>query len=306
MIITLTGTNNFLRQTELEKLVADFLDKHGDMAIDRLDGEEVEYQKIYDSLTSLPFLTTKKLIVFKSPMANKAFVDNAEKLLSDLPDSTDVILVEPKFDKRLTVFKFLKAATDFREFNELDVNGLIRWLTEYVRQQEGSLGAADARFLVERVGTNQELLKNEIDKLLLYDPKIVHETIELLIEPLPQSTIFELLDAAFAGNTKKAQQLYVEQRALKVEPQQIIAMLAWQLHVLAIIKTAGERTTDQIASQAKINPFVVRKSSAIASKLTLVELKKLIQAALTLDIRLKSESIDPDEALQLFLLSLSS
>src|SRR3546814_19438404 len=61
----------------------------------------------------------------------------------------------------------------------------------------------------------------------------------------PQSTIFELLDAALSGNTRRALELYEEQRSMKVEPQQIIAMLAWQLHVLAVVKAAGERRSEE-------------------------------------------------------------
>jgi DNA polymerase-3 subunit delta len=81
--------------------------------------------------------------------------------------------------------------------------------------------------------------------------------------------------------------------------------VAWQLHVLAVIKTAGERTVDEIAREAKLNPFVIRKSISTARQITLSDLKKRIREALALDIRLKSEVIDADEALQLFLLRVS-
>ena len=159
---------------------------------------------------------------------------------------------------------------------------------------------------MERVGANQQLLSNELDKLLLYDANISRRTIDVLTDPTPQSTIFQLLEAAFAGNSKRALQLYAEQRALKVEPVQIIAMLTWQLHVLAIIKTAGDRSIDVIAQEAKLNPFVVRKSQAIAQSLTLTELKKLVTDLLKIDTASKRTNLDPDEALQHYLLALAS
>ncbi len=70
----------------------------------------------------------------------------------------------------------------------------------------------DAKYLVMRVGANQQTLSNELAKLLSYDKAITRQTIDLLTEQTPQSTIFELLDAAFAGNSKKAMELYAEQR----------------------------------------------------------------------------------------------
>jgi DNA polymerase-3 subunit delta len=301
----LTGENVFGLKRELDRLVADFLRDHGDMGLERLDGEEASFERLQEALQSLPFLASRKMVVLRSPSVNKQFAENVENLLSDLPETTDVILVEPKLDKRLSYYKFLKKATDFREFASLDRAGLSRWLAETAKEQGGSLGVTDAGYLVDRAGANQQLLAGELDKLLLYNAKITRQNIDLLTEAAPQSTIFELLEASFAGSEKRANELYAEQRAMKVEPQQIIAMLAWQLHVLALIKAAGERAPDQIAREARLNPFVVRKSSAIARKLSLGSLKRLIAELLEIDVRLKREPLDADEALQQYLLKLS-
>jgi DNA polymerase III delta subunit len=305
MTLTLTGENSFGLQRELHQLTAAFVVEQGELALERIDGQEASLDQMREALTGLPFLASKKLVVLRAPGANKQFAEQAEQLLSELPDTNDVIIVEPKVDKRLSYYKFLKKSTDFREFPELDQNGLARWLTEVVKTQNGSLSSSDARYLVERIGANQQLLSNELEKLLLYDTKITRQTIDLLTDPAPQSTIFQLLEAAFAGQTKRALDLYAEQRAQRVEPQQIVAMLTWQLHVLAIIKTAGERSADQIAKEARLNPFVVRKSQGITRKLALPELKKLIAELLQIDTKSKRTSLDIDEALQHYLLTLS-
>lgn len=305
MVITLTGENNFGLQRALAQITGAFVEEHGNLALERLDGQEADFEKIREALTGLPFLAGKKLVVLRSPSTNKQFTEQAEQLLSELPETTDAIIVEPKLDKRLSYYKFLKKQTDFREFPELDVDGLSRWLGEAAKARSGSLSAGDARYLVERAGAKQQLLFNELDKLLLYDPKVTRQTIDLLTEPAPQSTIFQLLEAAFAGNAKRALELYAEQRALKVEPAQIIAMLAWQLHVLAVIKTAGQRSSAAIAGEARINPYVVQKSQSIARDLSLSRLKKLVGDLLKIDVASKSTAIDSDEALQHYLLALA-
>src|SRR5665213_39828 len=258
MIVTLTGENSFGLQAALKQMVKTFVDEHSDLALERIDGQEAEFERIREALTGLPFLAARKMVVLRSTGTNKQFVEKFEQLFNEISETTDLILVEPKLDKRLSYYKFLKKQTDFREFPELDSNGLARWLSEVAKAVDGSLSSADARYLVERVGTSQQLLSNELEKLLLYDSNISRRTIDLLTEPTPQSTIFQLLEAAFAGRTKTALQLYAEQRAQKVETPQIIAMLAWQLHILAIVKTAGDRSADEIASQSRLNPFVVR------------------------------------------------
>ena len=242
----------------------------------------------------------------RRPSANKEFIDKAEELLSGVPETTDVVIVEPKLDKRLGYYKLLKKATDFREFKELDPGGLARWLVDEANTKDGKISSSDANYLVQRVGANQQLLANELEKLLLHDAQISRQSIDLLTEATPQSTIFELLEAAFAGNTKRTMQLYKEQRQLKVEPPQIVAMLAWQLHVLALIKAARDRSADAIAGEAKLSPYVVKKSQSIARKLTIAELKTLISDLLDIDVRSKKVGLDADEALQNYLLKLAS
>lgn len=293
-------------KAELDKLVGQFVKTYTDMGLQRFDGEESEFDQIREAIESLPFLASKKLVVLRNPGANKEFIEKVEALLGALSDITDVIIYEPKLDKRSVYYKYLKKTTEYKEFNELDEYGLAKWLIEQAKFQGGSLESSDAKYLVERLGVNQLMLSNELDKLVAYDLKITRESIDLLTEPTPQSTIFQLLDAAFAGNAKRALSIYQEQRASKVEPQQIIAMLAWQLHVLALIKTAGGRSDAEIASEAKISPYVVGKSRQIANNLSLPKLKQLVSQLLDLDIKLKTTAIDADDALQAYLLSLSS
>jgi len=306
VITTLTGENAFGLGEELRKLTAAFLAEHDEFGLERVDGEEAEYGRIAETLTSLPFLADRKLVVLRKPSANKEFIDKAEELLAGVPDTTDVVIVEPKLDKRLSYYKLLKKQTDFREFKELDPGGLARWLVAEAGEKGGKLSSADANYLVQRVGANQQLLANELEKLLLHDAQITRQSIELLTIATPQSTIFELLEAAFAGNAKRTMQLYREQRQLKVEPPQIVAMLAWQLHVLALIKAARDRSAEQIAGEAKLSPYVVKKSQGIARKLTIAQLKTLVADLLDIDVRSKRVGLDTDEALQNYLLKLAS
>lgn len=305
MIVSLVGTNAQQIDAELSALVSTFVDHHGDLSLEKIDCEEVDVSRIIESLQSLPFLSEKKLVVLRQPSKNKSFLEQAEQYFGEVADSTDVIIVEPKLDKRLSYYKFLKTSTDFREFGELDQPALVNYLVKRAKEQNAEISVADARYLIERVGTDQQLLTNELDKLVTFQPVVTRQSIDLLTEANVQSSIFELLDSAFAGSKKRVARLYQEQLAQNVEPQQIIAMLAWQLHVLAIIKSAGQKPAQQIASEAKLNPYVVSKSQNIARGLSISEVKKLISELRELDQRSKTGSIDLGEALQTYLLGLN-
>jgi len=305
MKVTLTGPNYYVLKSELDSLVNTFVKEAGELALERLDGGEATHERLAEAIQSLPFLASKKMVLLTSPSAQKTFAEDIEKLLGSVPNTTDLVIVEPKLDKRSVYYKTLKSQTDFREFNELDARQLSNWLVQNAREQGGQISASDAMYLVERIGLNQQLLGKELEKLLIFSPDVTRESVDLLTDRTPQSTIFELLDSAFSGKTARMLDLYNEQRSQKVEPQQILSLLAWQLHVLALVKTAGERTPEQISKEAGVNPFVVRKTIAIAKKLPYKKAKKIIHDASELDLKMKTKNIDADDALQHYLISIS-
>lgn len=305
MITTLTGDNGFLVRQTLDKQVAAYLKNNDELGLERLDGEEASFERLQEAMLATPMFASNKLVVIKNADKNKELLEQFEHIFDAIPETTEVILVIPKVDKRAKYAKVLQKKTDYQEFGAVDSPNLARWLVDTAKQKQATISLSDAQYLVERVGTNQAILGQEIDKLILHDSKITREIIDNLTEPTPQSTVFELLDAAFAGNTAKALRLYEEQRRLKVEPLAILGMIAWQLHILAIVATAKDKNQAEVAKEARIHPFVINKSKATLRKLSFSRLKQLIEDALTLDIRLKSESIEADDALKHYLLSLA-
>lgn len=304
MIVTLCGGNNYLLRRRLNEITKGFIKEYGDLAVEKFDGSEVELQPIIDTVQSLPFLATRKLVVVRELSANKTSAENVEKLIAAVGDSTELVFVEPRPDKRSVYFKTLKSKTQLEEFNEMDGHGLARWLTNEATRQGGKLSIADANYLVERVGANQMLLSNELDKLLTYDIQITRQNIDLLTEPTPQSKVFDLLDAAFSGRKQKALELYQDQRAQQVEPQAILAMIAWQLNIIAIAKAADGKSLGQVSKDSGISEYPLRKAQAAASKLSDTEINRLVEEALDIDRRSKTTVIDLDEALKTYITTL--
>jgi DNA polymerase III delta subunit len=198
----------------------------------------------------------------------------------------------------------LKAKTQYEEFSEMDARELARWLSAEAKKQGGQLTLADANYLVERVGSGQQLLASELNKLITYDPKVSRENIDRLTEKTPQSKVFDLLDAAFAGDKERALELYDEQRAQKVEPQFIMAMVAWQLKLLALAKAGGNKSSQQIAKDAGLSPYPVMKAQNLARKIDDERLRRMIAEALEIDQKGKTKNIDLDEALKTYLVTL--
>lgn len=305
MITTLAGENRFMVQAEIDQAVTKFLDQYDELGIERIDGDEATFERIQESILGLPFFTTNKLVIIRSADSNKQFLDSLEHIISTVPETTDVILVIPKVDKRAKYSKILQKSTEYKDVSMHDARSLAKWLVDTAKQENAQLSMNDAQYLVDRVGTNQAILHHELEKLILRDPNITRKTIDEMTDLLPQSTVFELLDAAFSGNHKRAMALYEEQRKLKVEPLAILGMIAWQLHILAIVASAKGKSPSDIAKEAKVHPFVVNKSANVLRHLSYAQLKDLISRTLALDIRLKSQPIHADDALQHLLLTIN-
>jgi DNA polymerase III delta subunit len=306
MIITLSGSNHFMINNELKNIINGFVENNSDMAVEQIDGSESDLQAITESFSNLSFLTPNRLIILKRGSGNKQFIDSAEKLIDNVPSTNTVVIVEPNIDKRLGYYKALKKLTDFKNYDELEFGQLAKWIDETVTQQGGVIKNNEARYLVEIVGLDQLRLSSEITKLLSYHGTVTKETIDLLVVPTSQTTIFQLLDAVFTGKSKELLKIYDDQKKQKVEPQQIIAMLTWQVHILAMINAAGNKPPAEIAKITRVSPFVINKSLGIAKRMNKQDIQNLTRSLLELDIKLKNKTVDADEALLQLLLTITN
>lgn len=304
MIITLAGPNAYLRHRRLNELVNKFVNAHGELALERIDADEAGLSTVLDAVSAVPFLANRKMVVVRDLSKNKPAAEAIEQIISSNADSTDLIIYETITDKRTAYYKTLKSKTQLEEFTQMDNLELAKWLVSEAKKLGGELSFADANFLVERVGANHQLLASELQKLSVYEPKISRANIELLTDPTPQSRIFELLAAAFAGRKARALELYEDQRSQKVEPQRILAMIGWQLRLIALAKHAGERKTAQIAKDSGTSPYPIDQAKGLAGKISEARLREMTAGALDIDIRGKTTSLDMDEALKNYIVTL--
>lgn len=306
MTIALSGANAFLRNEKLQQLTQNFVKEHGDLALEKIEAEATEYNQIIGAVESLPFLASKKMVILHDLSLNKEASEKLEDLIRLAGDTTDLVIVESKVDKRSAYFKQLKKTTDFHEFNELDDSTMTNWLVNEAQALGATLTRSDASYLVQRVGVNQLKLSHELQKLIQYNPRITKQTINELTAENPSSTIFNLIDSIFSGNVAHAMRIYDEQRQQKVEPQAIQGMLVWQMHAVAIAASAPSSVnTAQIAKDSSMSPYVIQKSQRIAQAMGRTKVIEFMKLLRDFDYRSKREVFDYDEALRYAILSLA-
>ena len=306
MTIALAGSNWYGIKSHSDELISEFVKKYGDISLEKIDAAETEFAEILSAVESLPFLVAKKMVVIKDLSANKTAAENLEQIINGAGEETELLIVEPAVDKRTSYYKQLKNLTTFHEYSELNEEDLAKWLVSEAKIRSAHLTMPDARFIVQRAGTDQLKLSHELDKLAQYDSKITKAAIEKLVDEVPASTVFNLIDSVFAGNLAKALKIYDDQRKLRVEPQAIHGLLVWQMHAVNLACTAPPGvSSSELAKESGISPFVMQKSVRIAQQMGRQKVSDFMQLLRDIDFRAKRQTFDYDEALRFAIISLA-
>ena len=247
MIYFFAGDNQFAIKAALTKLTEDFVKKHGELALERIDAEEASASVILDATQSLPFLSPCKFVVIQNA-GDKELLEKLAEI--ETPESITVAVLIPKLDKRAGYYKKLAKLPQFKLFDQTNAQNVPGWVAEYVKEQGGTIASGDARYLVERVGANQILLSNEIDKLITYRTQITKDSINELTDPLPQSTVFQLLlrfydpvtgDVLIDGRDARAYPLTALRDRMAIVPQEVLLFGGSIRENIAFVDAAGGR-----------------------------------------------------------------
>ena len=304
MITTLSGSNQFLIREKLKDIQEIFTRQFGTLNVIKIDVEGKTFDEVMSVLQALSLFSLQRLIILLNPSLAVGWTENITVIINQISDADEVIFVETALDKRTTYFKELKKLTNFFDFFPLDSSSLIKWIINLVAKEKGKISYDDAKYIVELIGNNQIRLSNEIYKLISYNTAITKESIDLLVEPSIHATVFELIDAAFRGNSAKVVSIYKKLQFEDMKPPLIIATIAWQLHIFALLKTADTSNITEIIQSTKLSPYVVEKSGHLITKLSLAEIIKMTNDLVGVSLKIKDYNIDQDEVLINYLLSL--
>lgn len=289
MVKTIFGKNQYLVQQKLDDIFDEYI-KNGGESVERFDGSESEIvDSVIDAVRSVSFLDPNKLVIIKDFSHNKDIFARIEELVESTADSTTLVLVDPKLDKRTSGFKYLKANTELVECRELDEQSIASWLMDESKSMELKVDFNVIRYLVNRVGLNQQLLKSELDKLSLSGKDITKELIDSMIEETPQSKIFTMLDMLFSGRVEKAWSLYNDQRAQGEEPQKILAMIAWQLQQLALAMHVPDKNKQRLISDG-MSPYGAQKALDMVKKIDEKQLEYMVTELARIDVMSKTNA----------------
>jgi len=269
-----------------------------------LDEEELKEKPFSDWLGQSQGLFGRHLPVVRDPSQMPAKLQaDIIKAIKDIEHDC-IFWDRAKPDKRTTLYKTLKPSA--QEFNYLDTPALIDWLNGVAKESAGTIQRPAAQILIDRLGPDRWRLQSELKRLLLINLEVTSEIVEREIALSLPAEIFSTLDALVKGDqqsTVRNIEILLEQGNSEFY---LLSMLAYQFRTLLIVKAGLDenKSSQQIARQGKVHPFVVQKSISVANRFTKNQLLNILTKISATDFAIKQGKVDARTGLLMLVIGL--
>lgn len=317
MILFVHGEDAFLVGRRKRALVSAFVKKYQNAEIFTFDFEDQgttqDVKRALDACEGGLF-ANEKMVVFLHPFSlgeagEKLLVQFLKERAAGLPERTILLFVESgKIKKTHPVMKVLLAKMDKEEIydilDERALRNLIIKELALLNERVSFEASALPLFLTLTEGDTARMM-SELEKLAMFKNEgvITGEDIETLCALPGENNIWNALDTLGRGDRKQATLLFRREAEKGEGVYPVLAMCAWQVRRLLLIREAfdrGIRRPSDIASATKLPPFTVQKAMAGIETLPLSRLKHGLVLLSDIDTALKQGKADPEVSLDLF------
>lgn len=260
-------------------------------------GNDARAKELLEAARTLPMLARRQMITVKA--AHEMPQREVERLAPylDAPaDFTCLVFAADTIERKGKFFQALQRHGALVEFRPLADKELPGWVQEQARHAGKELSRQAAAALVELVGGQMDLLKGELDKLLLYaeGQKIDVRDIQRVAIDSRSFSVFELVDAVGDRNAEMSLRIMGKMLDAGGEPLMILGMIARQIRHIWQVKQlrAQGKPTASIQKETGLSPWVVEKLHRNARRFSEKDLLDAIFLLARTDLALKSSRLD--------------
>lgn len=345
-LILIDGDEPFLKQAlinELEKKVVG--DSMPDFNLHRFDGERCSVEDVLFAVETLPFMSERTLIILRNFNADNCDDDGYEQLaslLKDPPEHSVIVFFYENANKqekdasddgeekkssavkRMPAFKkLLNAHAVSVSCDKLTNYSAIDVIKRGVKSRGGSISNEDARFMLDYVGNDLNMLQNETDKLCVFTKgrEITRNDIRSVCVRTLEASVFDIAENIFKHDAQQAMSILVDLFAQKEEPIKVLgALSATFIDIYRLLSAysfgadaynVAEAFSCYSSGKKKMNtpqgdnekkdfklPYRLKKAENNAHKLSLDKLKEAIDILSEADLDIKSSMVDGDIILE--------
>ncbi len=328
MLYILWGEDDFSLTRSLQEIKRGI----GDQALlaantTTLDGQRVTLDQLRTVCDTMPFLAEKRLVIIQGllgrfepqvksrrqkkiapPTEQKSEYKSFAAYLSNIPDSTVLVLIDGRTKSNNPLLKELSAKAEVRSFPILRENKLRQWIEREVAEQGASMSPQAVDLLARLVGGNLWIMTNEISKLALFTSgrRIDVEDIKAIVSSAQEANVFAMVDAILDFKAGVAEQLLEQLLQRGASPAYLLVMLSRQARMIVLAKELRRQRKPEAEIQSKLGlaPFPLRKTLEQAQRYPLERLKQVYHKLLQTDLSIKTGKFEGGLALNLLIAEL--
>ncbi|MCL5030313.1 MAG: DNA polymerase III subunit delta [Bacteroidetes bacterium] len=280
----------------IDKAVTPFISSDFDK--ETFYGEDKNLNEILNVASAFPFGSGKKFLIIK----DFEKIKDKKSLISYLnspPDFTVLVIVHEGKISNLESepFKTLISKNFIFEAKELKGEYLVDWLVAFTKNKGKIISSENARFLIDIVGENREMIEDQLDKIFIFlneEKEITFDSIKSLSTKLKRYTIFDLQNAI--GKKDKSSSLKIALNLLE-NGDGIIGIIAMLTKYFAGLSRINELQANKVPVEAAArivgsHYYYYKDYLKARSVYSDKDLYKAVQALLKADTSVKTTSSD--------------
>ena len=309
-VYLLCGEEAYLRNQYKKRLKDAMTDEGDTMNYSYYEGKDVNPRAVIDMAETLPFFAERRVLMIENSGFFKNKCDELADYVSSIPESTCLIFVETEIDKRSRLYKEVKKYGRVVEFGIQKEDTLVKWILGMLKKEGKSITKETLQLFLTKTGSDMQTIKNELDKLISFTEGkevITSEVVDQVCVAQTTNKIFDKINAIAEGNRKKALELYEDLLSLKEPPMRILFLIARQFHQLYQLKLLAKEgvASSEIAKQAGIMPFAMKKYQAQAKSFSEEELRQAVEECVDAEEAVKTGAMNDRLSVELIILKYS-
>lgn len=286
------GNNDFAIKRQIDSITEKFAKKHGAENITKIEGGEIDSQKLLAEIVNINLFALNRLIILDGVSKNKTAWSALGENLERVPAETELIIVDESPDKRTKTFKSLKDIARVTDFPSLKNYQLSEFVMREAADQGVEMKKDAIGELIAYTDGNQWRIASEIMKFRALDKLVTSKTVRDHVEPEANANVFKLLDDLLNGRREMAMAELTHLRKIE-DPNRFFALLASQVFALSAAINSRGRAPSEIAVDIGAHPFVMEKMCVTARKMRPRDVARISKIVAETDAKMKSTGNDP-------------
>jgi len=298
-VFLFVGKEKYLKERAISELRSRSLDSSsGELDYKVLHGADTSADEIINSASTIPFFSSKRLIVVKD--FDKLSKEDVSKVTAYIknPNQHTCLIIDSDDTSILEDSPSLARYAKVLRFNHLSDNELSAWIKKYLSAQGKTIEEDALDILKESKGADILSLSRELDKLITFIYKrksVTGDDVKSLVGKSIASSAFDIASAIGDKNASKAIGIVHELTLSGMKPYEVIGILSWffkrVLKAKLLLETGD--TESSVIQKLRINRKNIEEFFTHVHSFSAEALESKMNILLDADLRIKRPKYNP-------------